>query len=56
MQFIFADSLHPSIEKLSLNEAKQAKTTVYDLQVNYKSPGLSFHRVEGPGPKFLVGP
>lgn len=46
MQFIFADSLDPSIEKLSLNEAKQAKTTVYDLQVNYKSPGLSFHRVE----------
>ena len=45
MQFIFADSLDPSIEKLSLNEAKQAKTTVYDLQINPKSPGLSFHKV-----------
>lgn len=46
MQFIFADTLHSSIAKLHLNEAKQTKTTLYDLQINPTSPGLSFHRVE----------
>ncbi|MDC1084865.1 3'-5' exonuclease [Pseudomonadales bacterium] len=46
MQFIFADTLDPSIAKLNLNESKQAKTSLYDLQIDPANPGLRFHRVE----------
>ena len=46
MQFIISDSLNSSLEKLSQQEARLAKTTVYDLQANLKAPGLNFHRVE----------
>ena len=46
MQFIISDSLNSSLEKLSQQEARLAKTTVYDLQANLKTPGLNFHRIE----------
>lgn len=46
MEFRIADTFTTSLEKLSTQHQKVAKTTVFDLQVNPASPGLKLHRVE----------
>jgi len=46
MEFRIASSFTDSLAKLTTQEQKAAKTTVFDLQVNPTSPGLQFHRVE----------
>lgn len=46
MNFRIADTFTDSLAKLTSQEQKAAKTTVFDLQINPSNPGLSFHRVE----------
>ncbi|PWB51566.1 MAG: DNA helicase [Anaerolineales bacterium] len=46
MEFRIADTFVDSLGKLSNPEQKVVKTTVFDLQVNPASPGMSFHRLD----------
>jgi mRNA-degrading endonuclease RelE of RelBE toxin-antitoxin system len=46
MNFLIADSFTASLARLSGNEQKAVKTTVFDLQVDPSRPGLSFHRLD----------
>ncbi len=46
MQFRIADTFTTSLAKLNRDEQKAVKTTAFDLQMDPKSPGLSFHRVD----------
>jgi hypothetical protein len=46
MNFRIADTFRSSLAKLSLDEQKATKTTVYDLQVDPSRPGLKFHRLD----------
>ncbi len=46
MPFIIATTFTDSLAKLTGDEQKAAKTTVFDLQTNPSQPGLSFHRVD----------
>ena len=45
MEFRIADTFVSSLAKLPNQEQKAVKTTVFDLQVNPASPGLSFHKL-----------
>jgi hypothetical protein len=45
MQFLIADSFTDSLARLTGEEQKAAKTTAFDLQVNWASPGLRFHKL-----------
>ena len=42
MEFRIADTVTDSLTRLTGNEEKAVKTTVFDLQLNPASPGLSF--------------
>jgi mRNA-degrading endonuclease RelE of RelBE toxin-antitoxin system len=46
MEFRIADTFIDSLAKLSNDEQKAAKTTVFDLQVNPANPGLSYHKLD----------
>ncbi len=46
MPFVIATTFTDSLTKLTGDEQKAAKTTVFDLQTNPSQPGLSFHRVD----------
>jgi mRNA-degrading endonuclease RelE of RelBE toxin-antitoxin system len=46
MEFRNADTFVDSLPKLGNQEQKLVKTTVFDLQVNLSSPGLSFHKLD----------
>lgn len=46
MQFRIADTFTASLAKLTGNEQKVAKTTVFDLQLNPAQPGLQFHKLQ----------
>jgi superfamily I DNA/RNA helicase/mRNA-degrading endonuclease RelE of RelBE toxin-antitoxin system len=46
MEFRIADTFVDSLSKLSNDEQKAVKTTVFDLQVNPASPGMSFHKLD----------
>ncbi len=46
MEFRIADTFVDSLARLSNQEQKAVKTTVFDLQVNPANPGLNFHRLE----------
>lgn len=46
MEFRIADTFVNSLTKLSNQEQKTVKTTVFDLQVNPASPGMSFHKLD----------
>ncbi len=46
MEFRIADTFVDSLSKLSNEEQKAVKTTVFDLQVNPANPGLSFHKLD----------
>ncbi len=46
MEFRIADTFVDSLSKLTNEEQKAVKTTVFDLQVNPASPGMSFHKLD----------
>ena len=46
MQFRIADTFTASLTRLTNDEQKQVKTTVFDLQLSPANPGLQFHRIE----------
>lgn len=46
MPFIIANTFTESLAKLTGDEQKAAKTTVFDLQTDPSQPGLSSHRVD----------
>lgn len=46
MQFLIADSFTKALGKLTAQEQSAAKITVFDMQQDPASPGLSFHRID----------
>lgn len=46
MKFCIADSFQSALRRLSAQEQKAVKETVFDLQMNPASPGLQFHRID----------
>lgn len=46
MEFRIADAFVDSLAKLTPQEQKEVKTTVFDLQLNPANPGLNFHKLE----------
>jgi UvrD-like helicase C-terminal domain/AAA domain len=46
MNFRIADTFTSSLARLAAEEQKAAKTTAFDLQVDPRSPGLSFHKLD----------
>lgn len=46
MEFRIADTFTSSLTRLTGQEQKAVKTTVFDLQVNPNHPGLSFHKLD----------
>ena len=46
MEFRISDSFTTSLSKLTGEEQKAVKTTVFDLQVNPENPGHSFHKLD----------
>ena len=47
MNFRIADTFTGSLGKLTADEQKATKVTVFDLQANPANPGMKFHRVSG---------
>ena len=45
MRFCIADSFQSALSRLSAQEQKAVKETVFDLQMNLAAPGLQFHRI-----------
>ncbi len=46
MEFRISDSFTNSLTKLTSDEQKAVKTSVFDLQVNIENPGNSFHKLD----------
>ncbi|MFQ5611406.1 MAG: UvrD-helicase domain-containing protein [Anaerolineae bacterium] len=46
MEFRIADTFIDSLAKLTNQEQKAVKTTVFDLQINPASPGMKFHKLD----------
>ena len=46
MKFCIADSFSTALGKLTLQEQKGVKITVFDLQQDPASPSLKFHRID----------
>src|ERR1044072_4327634 len=46
LQFRIADTFTGSLAKLTGEEQKLVKTTVYDLQADPVNPGVQFHRID----------
>lgn len=46
MIFCIADSFQSALSRLSGQEQKAVKETVFDLQMNPAAPGLQFHRID----------
>ena len=46
MEFRIADTFVSSLAKLTNEDQKAVKTTVFDLQVNPANPGMSFHKLD----------
>lgn len=46
MKFLIADSFTKALGKLTSQEQSAAKITVFDMQQDPASPGLSFHRID----------
>jgi hypothetical protein len=46
MQFRIAGTFTDSLARLTGEEQKVVKTTVFDLQLNPGSPGMSFHKLD----------
>ena len=53
MNFLIANTFTDSLAKLTGNEQKAVKTTVFDLQLNPAQPGMQFHKLaKTKDPKF----
>ncbi len=48
MQFRIAGTFTDSLAKLTNQEQKSVKTTVFDLQVDPANPGIQLHKLERP--------
>ena len=46
MQFLIADTFTDGLARLTGDEQKAVKTTVFDLQINPASPGMGFHKLD----------
>ncbi|MEM9898810.1 MAG: UvrD-helicase domain-containing protein, partial [Pseudomonadota bacterium] len=46
MNFLIADTFPAAMRKLTAQEQKAVKTTVFDLQLDPAHPGLQFHRID----------
>ena len=46
MEFRIADTFTNSLARLTGEEQKAVKTTVFDLQINPAIPGMSFHKLD----------
>jgi mRNA-degrading endonuclease RelE of RelBE toxin-antitoxin system len=46
VRFCIADSFQSALSRLSAQEQKAVKETVFDLQMNPAAPGLQFHRID----------
>ena len=46
MEFLIADTFVDSLARLTNQEQKAVKTTVFDLQINPASPGMNFHKLD----------
>ena len=46
MEFRIADTFTAALAKLTAQEQKAAKTTAFDLQIDFSAPGLQFHRID----------
>lgn len=46
MEFRIADTFTDSLARLTSDEQKAVKTTVFDLQIDPSNPGLSFHKLD----------
>jgi superfamily I DNA/RNA helicase/mRNA-degrading endonuclease RelE of RelBE toxin-antitoxin system len=46
MEFRISDTFTSSLARLTNEEQKQVKTTVFDLQLDPTNPGLQFHRID----------
>lgn len=46
MKFCIADSFSKALARLSAQDQKSVKTTVFDLQIDPAHPGLQFHRID----------
>jgi mRNA-degrading endonuclease RelE of RelBE toxin-antitoxin system len=46
MNFLISDTFTGSLARLTADEQKAIKITVYDLQANPANPGLSFHKLD----------
>ena len=46
MTFLIADTFTDSLGRLTGDEQKLVKTTVFDLQMNPSAPGHQFHRLD----------
>lgn len=47
MNFLISETFTDSLARLTADEQKQVKTTVFDLQVNPANPGHSLHKLDG---------
>jgi mRNA-degrading endonuclease RelE of RelBE toxin-antitoxin system len=45
MNFLISDTFTDSLDRLTADEQKAAKTTAFDLQINTAHPGLKFHKI-----------
>lgn len=46
MNFLIADTFPAAMRRLTAQEQKAVKTTVFDLQLDPSNPGLQFHRID----------
>ncbi len=46
MEFRIADTFTASLDRLTADEQKAAKTTAFDLQLNPANPGIQLHRID----------
>jgi len=46
MHFRIADTFQSSLARLTGDEQKAVKITVFDLQANPASPGMNFHKLD----------
>lgn len=46
MEFRIADTFTDSLVRLTADEQKAVKTTVFDIQIDPSAPGLSFHKLD----------
>jgi hypothetical protein len=46
MEFLIADTFTDSLARLTVDEQKNAKVTVVDLQLNPVNPGMALHRID----------